>query len=387
LNETKLQLDNTQKEKDDQEKQSENNRQTIDELQSRISQLNTELDEKNESINRLTAGIRRSIDHAHKTQEYIQENVLTSQMNLLAIIEQAEQESQTIRTQTLEEIHHEFTNYLTVMHTVITDNKTKLEKQTEEQQHIEKQLNTIKNEHDQLIKEYDEQKQKFQIQLNELNNNLLQASESLTNANQTTDLQREKFEQQITSLEHELSDAQSDLESRTKKYEMQLAALTENLATVRVEIKIAHEKLVNFEQIKTEKTDLQARLTVSQDENRILFERSLTSESRNEKLLLENGQLAKKNSDLESALQEIAREYQSLQIHSNKQSQRRWLNDNDVHDCMKCNQIFTLTQRKHHCRNCGNIFCDICSSKTAIVAASSKKPQRVCDQCFKELTS
>jgi hypothetical protein len=40
----------------------------------------------------------------------------------------------------------------------------------------------------------------------------------------------------------------------------------------------------------------------------------MTSENRNEKLLLENGQLAKKNSDLEFALQELAREYQGLQV-------------------------------------------------------------------------
>lgn len=34
---------------------------------------------------------------------------------------------------------------------------------------------------------------------------------------------------------------------------MQLSALTENLATVRSELKAAHEKLIDFEQIKTEK--------------------------------------------------------------------------------------------------------------------------------------
>jgi hypothetical protein len=37
---------------------------------------------------------------------------------------------------------------------------------------------------------------------------------------------------------------------------MQLAALTENLATVRGEVKIAHEKLINFEQIKVDKSGL-----------------------------------------------------------------------------------------------------------------------------------
>jgi hypothetical protein len=95
---------------------------------------------------------------------------------------------------------------------------------------------------------------------------------------------------------------------------MQFSALTENLSTVRSELKIAHEKLIDFEKLKSEKTDLEARLVVNQDERQVLLERSITSENRNEKLLLENGQLAKKNSDLEFALQEIAREYQSLQV-------------------------------------------------------------------------
>lgn len=62
------------------------------------------------------------------------------------------------------------------------------------------------------------------------------------------------------------------------------------------------------------KSDLEARLVANQEERRIALERSLTSENRNEKLLLENGQLAKKISDLESALKEIAGEYQGLQV-------------------------------------------------------------------------
>jgi uncharacterized protein (DUF3084 family) len=98
---------------------------------------------------------------------------------------------------------------------------------------------------------------------------------------------------------------------------MQLSALTENLSTVRSELKVAHEKLIDFEQIKSEKNDLEARLVVNQDERQVLVERSITSENRNEKLLLENGQLAKKNSDLEFALQESAREYQGLQVRIN----------------------------------------------------------------------
>ena len=100
----------------------------------------------------------------------------------------------------------------------------------------------------------------------------------------------------------------------------------------------------------------------------------------------DNAQLIKKVTNLETALQEFARENQALQVQTNKLSQRRWIDDEDVDACMKCSHTFTVRQRKHHCRNCGNIFCDNCSSKTATIAASSRK-KRVCDQCYRELTS
>jgi hypothetical protein len=133
--------------------------------------------------------------------------------------------------------------------------------------------------------------------------------------------------------------------------------------------------------------DIEGRLLVSQDERHVLLERSLTNESINAKLVLENSQLLKKTVDLDAALQEIARECQALQIQSNKISERRWVNDADINACMKCHQTFGVTQRKHHCRCCGRIFCDKCSANTAVVAATSKKPQRVCDECYQDLTS
>ena len=34
-----------------------------------------------------------------------------------------------------------------------------------------------------------------------------------------------------------------------------------------------------------------------------------------------------------------------------------WILDEAVSGCMRCNMEFTITERKHHCRDCGKIFC------------------------------
>ncbi|CAF1062534.1 unnamed protein product [Didymodactylos carnosus] len=60
----------------------------------------------------------------------------------------------------------------------------------------------------------------------------------------------------VDTLQQELSKSKVDLESRTKKHDMQLTALNQNLSTVRSDLKIANEKLTNYEQLKTEKNGM-----------------------------------------------------------------------------------------------------------------------------------
>ncbi|XP_066591583.1 RUN and FYVE domain-containing protein 2-like isoform X3 [Prorops nasuta] len=57
-----------------------------------------------------------------------------------------------------------------------------------------------------------------------------------------------------------------------------------------------------------------------------------------------------------------------------------WANDRLVTHCKDCNREFNMTRRKHHCRNCGHIFCNSCSDNTAVLPNLSK-PVRVCDEC------
>ncbi|XP_053893703.1 RUN and FYVE domain-containing protein 1 isoform X3 [Malaclemys terrapin pileata] len=105
------------------------------------------------------------------------------------------------------------------------------------------------------------------------------------------------------------------------------------------------------------------------------------------KLQDEKQQLEKVCEEQEQALQEMGLHLSQskLKMEDIKEVNKAlkghtWLKDDEATHCKQCEKDFSISRRKHHCRNCGDIFCNTCSSNE-LALPSYPKPVRVCDTC------
>ncbi|XP_034529111.1 FYVE, RhoGEF and PH domain-containing protein 4-like [Notolabrus celidotus] len=65
----------------------------------------------------------------------------------------------------------------------------------------------------------------------------------------------------------------------------------------------------------------------------------------------------------------------------------RWIRDNEVTVCMKCQEPFNaLTRRRHHCRACGCVVCWKCSDNKVALEYDGNKLNKVCKACYSILS-
>jgi len=69
---------------------------------------------------------------------------------------------------------------------------------------------------------------------------------------------------------------------------------------------------------------------------------------------------------------------------------RYWMPDSNSRECYDCSEKFTTIRRKHHCRVCGQIFCNKCCKGDIpgnLIGYSSTTNLRACNYCYKIVTS
>ena len=200
------------------------------------------------------------------------------------------------------------------------------------------------------------EKMKLESSVDELtleNEKLRAVAEELQNKNEKVVEEKQKSVSSIQAMAAQIK----DLTFRNETLRAEMDALTNRNDTVVANV-----------------TALKANSDILSSENKKL--RSLLGEAQsalsktkvdtlNAALVVEeeNKQLSEMVADVQNALKEMAQENQLLQIEIATQNGRKWKNDTEVRECNNCLIEFSLRVRKHHCRGCGDIFCNDCSSK------------------------
>lgn len=61
----------------------------------------------------------------------------------------------------------------------------------------------------------------------------------------------------------------------------------------------------------------------------------------------------------------------------------KWMPDDEATHCPLCQQKFSQLRRKHHCRQCGQVFCSkCCKTNVPLPQLGLENPERVCDGCL-----
>lgn len=171
-----------------------------------------------------------------------------------------------------------------------------------------------------------------------------------------------------------------ECQSKSDSLQKQISQKEKQLAQLETDLKIEKEWRQTLQEDLQKEKDALSHLR--NDSQQII---SLKKEFLN--LQDENQQLKKISHEQEQALQELGNKLSEskLKIEDIKEANKAlqglvWLKDKEATHCKLCEKEFSLSKRKHHCRNCGEIFCNACSDNE-LPLPSSPKPVRVCDSC------
>ncbi len=107
-----------------------------------------------------------------------------------------------------------------------------------------------------------------------------------------------------------------------------MQALNQNLANLRAELKQQKDIFSKSEEkinaVKGENLEMEAKLSNCVDYNNQLLERCLVSEKLCESMKSQNIELKRRYEDTQSALQELGREHQELQVRQRQQNIQRF---------------------------------------------------------------
>ncbi|XP_007951601.2 RUN and FYVE domain-containing protein 1 [Orycteropus afer afer] len=220
--------------------------------------------------------------------------------------------------------------------------------------------------------------------------NLQQKNEAITSFEGKTNQVMSNMKQMEERLQHS-ERARQGAEEQTHKLQQELGrrvgALQQQLAQLHAQCSSLEKELKSE---KEQRQALQRELQHEKDTSSLLQTELQQVEGLKKELRElqdEKAELQKVCNEQEQALQEMGLHLSQskLKMEDIKEVNKAlkghaWLKDDEATHCKQCEKEFSISRRKHHCRNCGHIFCNTCSSNE-LALPSYPKPVRVCDNC------
>ncbi|GFS55141.1 FYVE and coiled-coil domain-containing protein 1 [Trichonephila inaurata madagascariensis] len=257
-----------------------------------------------------------------------------------------------------------------------------------------------------LLTEVKEEKKILQLRCNELELQNSVLSEKLHWVTQELQLTAEAKEREVVALQFQLNsevlkyeraikdysentEGLKDMKQKVNDQEQLILTLEEALAEIQVERE--SEKEHQWEQLQ----DIQIALASREEECSSLSSsieqlEDFKKTSLKDKEILECEIIHLRNDakELQKKIIKLLKEKDILWKMNDRlrylhkiQIDDRWVNDHEVTECLGCRSNFSFLLRKHHCRQCGRIFCHACSNNWLLTPAS-RRQIRVCNECY-----
>ncbi|XP_006781701.1 RUN and FYVE domain-containing protein 1 [Neolamprologus brichardi] len=225
---------------------------------------------------------------------------------------------------------------------------------------------------------------------------------------QDSDRQAEKKQAEAVQLEqrmNEMENTMKELEQRLQRSEQERKQNDQSDEDMKAELQgkvdALQKQLTDLDTLRLglenelrsereQRQNLQKALQREQDnstELRTQLQQLQGLHSELQELKQEKQQLQQKCEQQEQALQEMGLHLSQskLKMEDFKEVNKAlkghaWLKDDEATQCKQCQKEFSISRRKHHCRNCGDIYCNSCSSNE-LALPSYPRPVRVCDVC------
>ncbi|XP_046374469.1 rab GTPase-binding effector protein 1-like isoform X1 [Haliotis rufescens] len=273
---------------------------------------------------------------------------------------------------------------------------------TESREEIQKEIKLIQEENDSLVGKHSKTAQQLQNEDINLPNNmeemqllLLKYREEIIAAKVAKEHTEETLRSEIMFLKDQVVSEQQEKNTIEETLSQELSTLQEKLVCHEsVQSELERESSVRAEsETKLRETEQSLKSVQAKSRQLINALQQRVEEHERSKVKLEDdlhslkGKVQSLQVDLDNS-EAVQRDFvklsQSLQIQLEKirqaENEVRWQHEEDVEDCNNCKQNFSVTRRKHHCRHCGKIFCNECTSKT-VHSGPNFKPSKVCDVC------